>query len=170
MFFCNCTGIYPILAAAWALVCLPLQIVHLILILAENAIDGLMDLVQFIFSSISPAISTLKSAKAATPPPSMWRALWNDLFSKVKTCGGVGCGDYCGISTHRNVVLLVGKWGYLFSVFGFIACIIRKSMLTPLRIYIGRPSSPRISYVLLHPGLSCSQEHFERFGGIFNCL
>ncbi|KAG0609805.1 hypothetical protein M758_7G015300 [Ceratodon purpureus] len=76
-------GIYPILAALWAVVSLPLQAVRLFLIFADNAIDGLTDLVQFIFISMSPAISTIKSAKAATPPPSLWRALWNDIFSKI---------------------------------------------------------------------------------------
>lgn len=81
---CNCAGIYPILAALWAVVSLPLQAVRLFLIFADNAIDGLTDLVQFIFISMSPAISTIKSAKAATPPPSLWRALWNDIFSKVR--------------------------------------------------------------------------------------
>ncbi|XP_024385216.1 uncharacterized protein [Physcomitrium patens] len=117
-------GIYPILAAAWALVCLPLQIVHLILILAENAIDGLMDLVQFIFSSISPAISTLKSAKAATPPPSMWRALWNDLFSKVFRAvrsilnGLVAFLTACNrhrLSIYNEVVACVFRLGYMIN-------------------------------------------------------
>lgn len=84
-------GVYPILAAVWALVSLPLQVVRFILIFADNAVDGVVDLVQFILSSISPAISTLKSAKAATPPPSLWRALWNDIFSKVRYFRILGC-------------------------------------------------------------------------------
>jgi hypothetical protein len=73
-------------------VSLPLQAVRLFLIFADNAIDGLTDLVQFIFASMSPAISTIKSAKAATPPPSLWRALWNDIFSKVRSSLEMGCG------------------------------------------------------------------------------
>lgn len=77
----------------WALVSLPLQVVRFILIFADNAVDGVVDLVQFMLSSISPAISTLKSAKAATPPPSLWRALWNDIFSKVSYSEKVRCGN-----------------------------------------------------------------------------
>ncbi|XP_024401137.1 uncharacterized protein [Physcomitrium patens] len=76
-------GIYPILAAVWTLVSLPLQVVRLILLLAENLTDGLVDLMQFIRISIAPAALTIKTAKAATPYPSLWRALWNDIFSKV---------------------------------------------------------------------------------------
>ena len=67
------------------MVSLPLQVLRFILIIADNAIDWLTDLVQFIFISLSPAISNIKSAKAATPSPSLWRALWNDIFSKVRS-------------------------------------------------------------------------------------
>lgn len=86
----------------------------------------------------------------------MWCVFWNDFFFKVKICGGVGCGDYCGISIYCNVVLLVGKWGYLFSVFGFIVCIIWKFMLILLRIYIGCFLFFCIFYVLLYLGFLCS--------------
>lgn len=66
---------------------LPLQVVRLILLLAENLTDGLVDLMQFIRISIAPAALTIKTAKAATPYPSLWRALWNDIFSKVRSRG-----------------------------------------------------------------------------------
>jgi hypothetical protein len=58
----------------------------------HNAIDGLTDLMQFIFASMWPAISTIKSAKAATPPPSLWRAFWNNIFFKVRFSSETGCG------------------------------------------------------------------------------
>lgn len=65
------------------MLCLPLQMVRMILSIADTAIDGLIDMIQFLVASASPAVSTFRSAKAATPAPSLWRALWNDIFSKV---------------------------------------------------------------------------------------
>lgn len=103
----NRAGIYPILAALWAIVSLPLQFVRLILIFADNAIDGLTDLVQFIFTSISPAISTIKSAKAATPPPSLWRALWNDIFSKVRSSAKLGIESGGGDDFLQRILTLL---------------------------------------------------------------
>lgn len=76
---------------------------------ADNAVDGLMDLVQFIFSSISPAISTVKSAKAVAPSPSLWRALWNDIFSKVRYSGKVGFGVLF-LETISHLVTQCNHW------------------------------------------------------------
>lgn len=74
---------YPVLVGVWALLWLPLQLVRVVLSIAESAFEGLTEILQLLLTSTSPALKTLKSAKAAAPPPSLWRALWNDILSKV---------------------------------------------------------------------------------------
>ncbi|CAK9205630.1 unnamed protein product [Sphagnum jensenii] len=76
-------GVYPLLVATWALLGLPVQAIRMLLSVAAGVVDGIIDMLQLILASAMPSFSTFQGAKAVTPGPSMWRALWNDIFSKV---------------------------------------------------------------------------------------
>lgn len=69
--------------ATWALLGLPVQAIRMLLSVAAGVVDGIIDMLQLILASAMPSFSTFQGAKAVTPGPSMWRALWNDIFSKV---------------------------------------------------------------------------------------
>jgi hypothetical protein len=75
--------VYPLLVATWALLGLPVQAMRMLLSVAAGVVDGIIDMLQLILASAMPSFSTFQGAKAVTPGPSMWRALWNDIFSKV---------------------------------------------------------------------------------------
>lgn len=69
--------------ATWALLGLPVQAMRMLLSVVAGVVDGIIDMLQLILASAMPSFSTFQGAKAVTPGPSMWRALWNDIFSKV---------------------------------------------------------------------------------------
>jgi hypothetical protein len=56
---------------------------RMLLSVAAGVVDGIIDMLQLILASAMPSFSTFQGTKAVTPGPSMWRALWNDIFSKV---------------------------------------------------------------------------------------
>ncbi|BBN11877.1 hypothetical protein MPTK1_5g15500 [Marchantia polymorpha subsp. ruderalis] len=86
--------LYPMFSAIWTIFILPIQLVKflgsLVSALSSEVMDGFRNIgsaiyngVQVLIATGQPALQSFKAVKSSTPGPSLWRTLWNDIFSKV---------------------------------------------------------------------------------------
>ncbi|KAJ7294118.1 hypothetical protein O6H91_Y277300 [Diphasiastrum complanatum] len=86
--------LYPVFSAIWAILAIPFRITFRVIELAiflflslfdmlYQACKGAYQTTQLLIATESPIASTLHSANLTSQTTSIWRATWDDLFSKV---------------------------------------------------------------------------------------
>jgi hypothetical protein len=81
-------------SAVWNFFALPVQcmtvIGGLLRAMSSEVVDAfesvwlvIQDTIQLLVVSVSQTVQSLQVVKSATPSPSIWRGLWNDILSKV---------------------------------------------------------------------------------------